>query len=395
MLDHLQIQEARDRVRVAAADVALSLAGPVLRAGRSAPGRPPSRILLFRLERIGDLLMALEAIADVRRAAPLATVDLVVGSWNREMAATIPGIRQVHLLDAPWLAREQAGMSFAAMLRHAATWRETRYDLGLNFEPDIRSNVLLAWTRARRTAGFRSGGGGALLDVALDYNPRAHTSDNCRRLVAAVLDVPPSTAVARLEVTAHERGEARAILGARRGHGPLVGIHVSGGRAIKQWDVARFAEVAARLAKSAGATIVLSGSVADCPLVAGVAAALEGLDVLDLAGRLELPQLAAVLAELDVLITGDTGPMHVAAAVDTPVVAVLGPSDPARYAPRGPRHRVVRVDLPCSPCNRIRQPPARCVGHTPDCLVGVTSEAVYDAVVSVLTSRATVPAIGH
>ncbi len=81
---------------------------------------------------------------------------------------------------------------------------------------------------------------------------------------------------------------------------------------------------------------------------------------------------AAILAQLDVLVTGDTGPMHLAAAVGTPVVAVFGPSDPARYATRGPADRVVRIDLPCSPCNRIRRPPERCVGHTPDCLAGVT-----------------------
>ena len=68
--------------------------------------------------------------------------------------------------------------------------------------------------------------------------------------------------------------------------------------------------------------------------------------------------------------------MHLAVAVGTPVVAVFGPSDPARYAPRGPLDRVVRVDLPCSPCNRIRLPPARCVGHTPDCLAFVTADSV-------------------
>jgi ADP-heptose:LPS heptosyltransferase len=78
--------------------------------------------------------------------------------------------------------------------------------------------------------------------------------------------------------------------------------------------------------------------------------------------------------------------MHLAAAVGTPVVAVFGPSDPARYAPLGRVDRVVRVDLPCSPCNRIRRPPARCVGHTPDCLVHVTSDQVYSAVVSSLAA---------
>ena len=106
--------------------------------------------------------------------------------------------------------------------------------------------------------------------------------------------------------------------------------------------------------------------------------------MIDLAGSLDLMTLAAVLERLDVYVTGDTGPMHLAAAVATPVVAVFGPSDPIRYAPRDGRHRIVRVDLPCSPCNRIRLPPARCVGHTPDCLEGIGVDMVYRAAIDVL-----------
>ena len=80
--------------------------------------------------------------------------------------------------------------------------------------------------------------------------------------------------------------------------------------------------------------------------------------------------------------------MHLAHAVGTPIVAVFGPSDPRRYAPRGPLDRVVRVDLPCAPCNRIRLPPARCQGITPDCLALVSSERVYDAAAAVLDQLA-------
>jgi hypothetical protein len=98
-------------------------------------------------------------------------------------------------------------------------------------------------------------------------------------------------------------------------------------------------------------------------------------------------ELAALLAQLDVFVTGDTGPMHLAAAVGAPVVAVFGPSNPDRYAPRDPIHRIVRIDLPCSPCNRIRLPPERCAGHIPDCLTGIDVEMVYQAVESVLDSR--------
>lgn len=80
--------------------------------------------------------------------------------------------------------------------------------------------------------------------------------------------------------------------------------------------------------------------------------------------------------------------MHIAAAVGTPVVAVFGPSDPARYAPSGPADRIVRAGLPCSPCNRIRLPPAHCVGHIPDCLSSVPAAQVYGAALSSLDASA-------
>ena len=138
----------------------------------------------------------------------------------------------------------------------------------------------------------------------------------------------------------------------------------------------RFVAVAARLGADRDATLVLTGAPGD-EAVAYVKQALPAsVAVVDLSGPADLVTLAAVFERCALLVTGDTGPMHLAAAVGTPVAAIFGPSDPARYAPRGAPHRVVRVDLWCAPCNRIRLPPARCQGHTPDCLVGVTVDAV-------------------
>jgi ADP-heptose:LPS heptosyltransferase len=161
-------------------------------------------------------------------------------------------------------------------------------------------------------------------------------------------------------------------------------VHVSGGRTIKQWPPDRFADVARRLSETCDATIVLTGAPEDVALVGSLRTALTGCRVIDASGDVDLLTLAAILERLDLFVTGDTGPMHLAATVSTPVVAIFGPSDPARYAPTGPHDRVVRVDLPCAPCNRIRLPPERCVGHTPDCLALVTTEAVLSAALSVL-----------
>jgi ADP-heptose:LPS heptosyltransferase len=407
-MSRLHIHDRRERALVTAADGLFATAAAIARPfRRRRPPAPPRRILLLRLERIGDLLMALPAIAEVAAFAPDAQIDLAVGSWNADLARVLTAVTHVETVDAAWLARDGGGLGLSELLRAARRWRRARYDLAINFEPDARSNMLAAASGAAWTAGYWSGGGGPLLDVALEYDTRAHTTDNAQRLVAAVfggavsrprgriLVVPPEAheRAARLLPAASPLDSARldsardeALRSAR--DRPLVGVHVSGGRAIKQWQPDRFAAVARRLAAEAGATIVLTGSPADRPLVDQVKRALPPASVIDAAADLDLLTVAAILERLDLLITGDTGPMHLAAAVGTPVVAIFGPSEPARYAPRGPDDRIVRIDLPCSPCNRIRRPPARCVGHTPDCLASVSIDSVFAAAMSVLDAVA-------
>jgi ADP-heptose:LPS heptosyltransferase len=190
----------------------------------------------------------------------------------------------------------------------------------------------------------------------------------------------------RLALPAEARARAGALL-APYGGRAVIAVHASGGRAIKQWPVTRFAAVATELARAEGAVLLLTGTSADRPIVDEMRAALPAdVDRLDLAGEVDLPLLAATLERCRLLVTGDTGPMHLAAFVGTPIVAIFGPSDPLRYAPIAAPHRVVRIDLPCAPCNRIRLPPARCQGHTPDCLAGVTVDAVQAAARSLLAS---------
>lgn len=378
MAGGLQIYDRRERRLVQAVDAVLT---PLRLLPRRRRAPAPSRVLLLRLERIGDLLMTLDAIADARAAWPRAEIDLAVGSWNADLARLIPGVTNVIVADVPWLARERAGDSWPALIGKARRWRTRRYDLVVNFEPDVRSNVLAWLSGAPTRVGYWTGGGGALLTDRFEYDPSSHVSANARRLIERAAGGQASRAderAAALSVPSALVDAARARLeaaGARR----AIGVHASGGRESKQWHLDRFAGVARALAAERGATIVLTGSAGDRALVDRVRAQLDGVPVLDLTGALDVPALAAQLTTLDLLVTGDTGPMHLAAAVDTPVVALFGPSDPRRYGPRGARSRVIRIDLPCSPCGQVRLPPERCRGHVPDCLDGISVDAVLAA----------------
>jgi lipopolysaccharide heptosyltransferase II len=384
----LHIYDTRERVIVALADAALSPLRWFRR--RPAPGTPVRRVLLLRLERIGDLLMVLEAIRDARAAWPDADIDLAVGSWNEPLAKLIPGVTRLQVADAPWLARD-SGASWRALVTRARAWRARHYDVVVNFEPDIRSNALAWISGARRRVGYWTGGGGAFMTDAGAYAPKTHASDNARRLVAKAagrsLDSARPADVQRLTPPDEAVARATAILGAARR--PLVGVHASGGRESKQWHLDRFASVARRLAAERGATIVLTGSPGDREMVDDVRRQIgAGVPVVDAAGTLDLPSLAALLGRLDVLVTGDTGPMHLAAAMGTPVVALFGPSHVERYGPLAQHKRILRVDLPCSPCGQVRLPPERCRGHVPDCMDGIQVDAVVQAAGELLREAA-------
>jgi lipopolysaccharide heptosyltransferase II len=391
MFSQLQIPNPRERTLVGAADILVGFGRLLRRNHRSSrASAAPGRVLLLRLERIGDLLMVVSAIKRLRELLPDAEIDLVTGSWNAALAELLPSVNRTDILDAPWLSREADPLTPRQMIARAWSWRARRYDLALNFEPDIRSNILVWLSGARRRVGYWTGGGGGLLTESLAYDPMQHVSDNALRLVRAAAGIGKSTpggpdsGSPSLLVTPLPAAVIRVLEGRR---GRLIGLHASGGRAVKQWPPDRFRELAGGLIAEQDATMILTGSPGDGELVDAVSAGLPEDRVINLSGQLNLPELASLLGRLHLYITGDTGPMHLAHLVGTPVVALFGPSDPARYAPRGPHDRVVRVDLPCSPCNRIRQPPERCRGVTPDCLQGISVDSVVATVEAVLRAQ--------
>lgn len=396
---HLQIYDPRERRLVGLADVGLRLVAPLVRRlrRRPTPG-PPGRILLLRLERIGDLIMTVGAIREVRLACPDAQIDLVVGSWNHPLATLIDEVDQVETLDASWLARGAEGASSRDLLGAANDWRARRYDVAINFEADIRSNLLAAASAAPIVAGFASAGGGPLLDVALTPGEHEHTAARAVRLVRTLFARSPASNEAGAPVDPSHRLRLRersvfpaalagTIPSSTRGDSAwTIGVHAGAGRQVKQWPPDRFASTVNTLAEHHAIRVVLTGGETDRELADRIKERVQpAIPVVDLVGRQDLLELASVLEHVDVMIGCDTGPMHLASALGTPVVGVFGPSDPSRYAPLGSLTRIVRVDLPCSPCNRIRLPPARCRGIVPDCLRAVEVGAVVSAVNTVLT----------
>ena len=390
-----RVASPAERAVLAAADLPLRLLAraPIL-------DGPPLRledvreVLVLRLDRIGDLLMSLPALADLRAAFPAARIRLAVGRWSEEIARRAP-VDEVLVWSAPWVGRPSEGAERRrALWARARALRSPRLDLALDLQGDVRASWLMALTGAKERVGYANTGGARLLTRVVPLDETVSWIEQNQRAVAAAAGAAAIGSGARVDLlTSADRQRAREILSAAglEGRRPVVGLHASGGRPVKQWPPARWREVAQRLQQEFGAALVLTGTAADRTLAAEVARGLAG-PVRDLTGQLSLVESLALIGALDLFLSADTGPMHMAAAVDAPSVSVFGPSDPRRYFSGGTggpetRHVVVQPDLWCAPCNLIRRPPRECLGPDgPECLRLVTVDAVHSAAVRVLRS---------
>ena len=308
--------------------------------------KPPRRIAVRCVNWLGDLVMLLPAIEELHRLFPDAHIAAIVRSSFARLLDGHPAVHEVIPIPAPegvW-GRKATAAACAAL-------RSGDFDLGIVFPRSFRA----AWEMFRAgipaRLGFAARGRSWLLTHPVERKPelmRAHRIGYYLALVGALGDVRTAFAP-RLVVPEEARDWAVRLLGGENGR-PLVGLNPGAtyGSA-KQWPLERYVEVCRRLVTTHGAQILLIGGPAEREL-GRVAAAQIGPAARSVAGDTDPLQLAAVLERCHLLLTNDTGPMHVAAAVGTPVVAVFGPTDPVTTSPFGPGHAVVREPVECAPC---------------------------------------------
>jgi lipopolysaccharide heptosyltransferase II len=195
--------------------------------------------------------------------------------------------------------------------------------------------------------------------------------------------VQPEDARPQLHPLPKERQEMAAMLGLARAklgrQGPLIAMHAGArnGRA-KRWPIKHFAALADQLTEELDALVVVTGAPNEASLAREMTAYAH-YPLLNVSGKTSLPQLVALLAESDVLVTGDSGPMHIACAVATPVVVMHGPTDPVLSGPTAPDAIVLRHKLWCSPCYDASST-AECRFGNPVCMKEITPRTVFAAV---------------
>ena len=357
---------------------------PALRAGDPAI----RRILIVRVDLLGDTVLTTPALRALRRAYPAARIDLLVTSGSAPVLAGDPDVCRVLPYD-PHVWRQPSAWLKPATWREARRFarevRGTRYDLAISVSGDIGS-IVTRLSGARRRVGYRGEAYPYFLTDPVPgsrYAIHQHETRYVLALAAAAgATVLPGDERPVLHVVPTARERMRARLATARSafgaSGPIVTLHggARNGQA-KRWPPAHLAALADRLTTSLGALVVLTGAPNERALAEEIEA-LATTPLLNLAGQTSIPELVALLAESDLLVTGDSGPMHIACAVATPVVALHGPTDPAISGPTAPDAIILRQALWCSPCYDASET-AECRFGNPVCMKTLAPGVVFAA----------------
>ncbi len=316
-------------------------------------------VLVIRYSALGDVVLATSVLDPLRARFPEARIEWVTAPAYAPLLEGLPGVERVHRLGRGGI---REAVDLGMKLRG-------RFDLAIDLQNKVKSAVV-ARAAGRRQLVFRRRTSRQALLALVGVDPPVR-GPHATQLYADVLrplgiDQAGPTQVA-LSGAARD-GAAVALAGVRR---PRVAFAPGASRATKMWPAERFAEVADALAGD-GASVVLAGGPADAASLARFRAALRAPVDGDLTG-LSVEGLAAGLASVDLLVSCDSGPVHLAGAVRTPVLAVFGPTSPERWGPPPPG-RAVRFPIDCAPCSNHGGD--RCPKGHHRCMVDLTAAAV-------------------
>jgi len=341
---------------------------------------------------LGDAVMALPAIADVRRAAPAARITVAARAPVAPLYSLVPGVDDTIVLSKP--------ASIGDVGRWTAVGAELAdrpFDAALVLPNSIHAALVASRAGIPERWGYRAPFRSRLLTRAIARGGAMHQAEYYQRLVRE-LGFPSGPLEPRVTVPDAARAAGDRLLADAGwdGTSPLVALAPGaayGGA--KRWPPESFAELASTLAAD-GVRSVMVGSAADAPTANDVGRAVsasaretsgratadppkrlwrEGgqASVLNLVGKTDLPALAGVLTRCRALVTNDSGAMHLAAAAGVSVAAIFGPTDERATRPLGDAHAVIAHPVWCRPC-MLRECP---IDHR--CMRGVRPAAVVDA----------------
>lgn len=329
--------------------------------GSQLPGHflEPVKILLIRPGGIGDALLLAAAIDSIKKTYPQICITVLAERRNAAVFPLVPGVDEVFRYDRP--------CEFFRALRG-------RYDAVIDTEQWYRLSAVAArLVRAPIKIGFDTNERRRMFTHGIRYDQNAYEPDSFSALLKP-LGVDSRQDDGAVTVSLPEQ----AVIRARQllqplGSDAFVAMFPGASIDEKRWGAGRFRLVAKRLSEGGFKVVVVGGREdrKDGDIIAGGAG-------LNLAGRTTLAETAAVIARSRLVVSGDSGVLHLAAGLDIPTVSLFGPSSVAKWAPRGDKHIVLNHFLSCSPCSRFGSIPSCPLDAR--CIADISPDEVIDAI---------------
>jgi len=347
-------------------------------------------ILIVKLSAIGDVIHTLPALNAVRKHHPDAHITWLV---EEDAATLIEGHEAFDRILVSKRKRWIKSLRTASRLstikeiyRFIKVLRDTRYDMILDFQALLKSGILIALARGRRKIGFGKGlehmeHSYLFLNEHVPAVSMEHHALSRGLMLLNALGIPTPDVEYNLPVSDHDRKKVDDLL---IQHGIMdanvvIAINPVAKWETKLWSNEKFARLADRIIDKYDAGIIFTGGSEDRSIIQDIMSAMNGR-ALNLAGHTTLKMLAALYEKTELVVSTDTGPMHLAAAVGTPVVALFGPTAPWRTGPYGSGHQVVTSSQTCAPCFK-----RHC--QTYDCMSLISVDQVFNAVSKIIDKK--------
>lgn len=323
------------------------------------------KILLIRLSSLGDIVLTTPAIRAIRAHYPNAYIAMLVAKQSADVLRQNP-----HLNEIIQFNRSAKDKDTGEMLRILRIIRQRKFALIFDFQRKLRTELLMYLSGASERVGK-----GVLCTLRVPEQGDKHATEHYFDLLHAA-GIPAEDLHLEMFLSNTERADAcytfeDAGISEMR---LKVGVFPGAGWKLREWMPERFAAIGDRLVEHYDAQVIIFGGPKEGELVHKVNNLMQYPSI-SFAGNLQIRQLAACIEKCDLFLSNDTGPMHLAAAVGTPTVALFGPGNHKRFQPIGDFHTIIRHDVPCSPCKQFTN---RCKNNI--CMKGITIDEVWNTI---------------
>ena len=340
-------------------------------------------ILIVQTAFIGDVILTLPLVQACKRLFPSAAIDVVVTPNAKELCANHQDIREAIGYD-----KRGADSGVTGLMRLSRVLRSRSYDLAIVPHRSLRSAALVALSRVPIRIGFNRSAGRVLLTETVRYHHAIHEIDRNLSLLNPLAQTTVPRELPRLSPLEADKKRVDRLLVELEVGRPDTLVAIAPGTIwnTKRWLKDRFSSLAVNL-DEAGLEVVLLGGKGDELLCEEIRTLSGSSHVYNTAGMLSLMQSVDLIRRCRVIVCNDSAPMHMAAAVGTPVVAIFGATVPAfGFGPSGPLDIVVETQgLKCRPCSIHGG--KKCPIKTFDCMNNITYERVFQSTMSVLSKR--------